>query len=122
MPSMRRKPGSLIPLEIAICEVASLLLQRGTPHFHGYSIAKELKHAGDTRRLTAYGTLYRALDRLEQMGFLQSEMEDPHFAAAESRPGRRLYKLTTHGQRAIAEMSKEEPGTKAKRKKGWSPA
>ena len=31
----------------------------------------------DLRRLTAYGTLYRALGRLEEMGLLRSRWEDP---------------------------------------------
>src|SRR5215469_8869739 len=119
---MRRKPGSLLPIETAICEAAYVLQQRGTAQFYGYSIAKELKHAGDTRLLTAYGTLYRALDRLEHMGFLRSEIEDPHVAAAESRPGRRLYELTATGQKAIvdvAELSREKKGRRKKR--AWSP-
>ena len=119
---MRRKPGRLLPLETAICEVASVLQQRGIAQFHGYSIARELKHAGDTRLLTAYGTLYRALDRLEHMGLLRSEVEDPHIAAAESRPGRRLYELTAAGQRAIAAEAKPSRETNDRRKKrGWSP-
>jgi PadR family transcriptional regulator, regulatory protein PadR len=117
---MRRKTGSLLPLETAICEVASLLKQRGVTQFHGFSIAKELKHAGDTKLLTAYGTLYRALDRLEQMGFLRSEMEDPHIASAEGRPGRRLYELTADGHQAVVEVTKSEPKARAKRKRGWS--
>ena len=119
---MRRKPGSLLPIETAICEAAYVLQQRGIAQFYGYSIAKELKHAGDTRLLTAYGTLYRALDRLEHMGFLRSESEDPHVAAAESRPGRRLYELTAAGQKAIAdvaELSREKKGRRKKR--AWSP-
>lgn len=127
---MRRKPGSLVPLEIAICEAASVLQQRGISQFHGYSIAKELKHAGDTRLLTAYGTLYRALDRLEQMGLLRSQPEDPHIAAAEGRPGRRLYELTAAGQQAIADAAQalnEVRQRHTKRikpkpiKRGWSP-
>ena len=119
---MRRKPGTLLPLETAICEVASVLQQRGVNQFHGFSIAKELKHAGDTKLLTAYGTLYRALDRLEQMGFLRSQSEDPHIASAEGRPGRRLYELTAEGQKAIAETTEPSRDPKAKkRKRGWSP-
>jgi PadR family transcriptional regulator PadR len=117
---VRRKPGSLLPLETAICEVASVLQQRGMTPFHGFSIAKELKHAGDTKLLTAYGTLYRALDRLEQMGFLRSEAEDPHIAAGEGRPPRRLYELTAEGHRAIAEAAKADPKARAKRKRGLS--
>jgi len=107
---------------MAICEVASVLRQRGVRQFHGFSIAKELKHAGDTKLLTAYGTLYRALDRLEQMGYLHSEMEDPRIAAAESRPGRRLYELTAEGKRVVAEAAKSSREAKARGKRGWSPA
>jgi DNA-binding PadR family transcriptional regulator len=119
---MRRKPGSLLPIETAICEVASVLQQRGIAQFYGYSIARELKHAGDTRLLTAYGTLYRALDRLEHMGFLRSEIEDTHIAAAESRPDRRLYELTAPGQSAITDETQAPRENKGRRKKRrWSP-
>src|SRR5438874_854390 len=119
---MRRKPGTLLPLETAICEAASLLQQRGVAQFHGYSIARELKHDGDARLLTAYGTLYRALDRLEQMGFLQSENEDPHIAAAESRPGRRLYELTAAGRSVVDAAVPQRQTKREKSKRKWSPA
>ena len=69
---MRRKPGSLVPLELAICDAAASLRRRGTAEFHGYQIAKTLKTDSDRRLLTAYGTLYRALGRLEEMGILES--------------------------------------------------
>jgi PadR family transcriptional regulator, regulatory protein PadR len=64
---------------------------------HGYQIAKHLAEGTDRKLLTAYGTLYRALGRLEQMGLLESHWEDPQIAAAEARPGRRLYTLTRAG-------------------------
>ena len=98
---MRRKPGSLVPLEFAICEAANALAQRGHDEFHGYGIAKIIKEAADAKLLTAYGTLYRALGRLEQMGLLESRWEDPSIAARESRPGRRLYRLTSAGETAL---------------------
>jgi DNA-binding PadR family transcriptional regulator len=63
---------------------------------HGYHIAKHLASAADRRLLTAYGTLYRALGRLEERGLLESRWEDPQLAAG-ARPGRRLYKLTDAG-------------------------
>ena len=119
---MRRKSGTLVPLEIAICIAAAALRRHGEDEFHGYEMAKTLGDASDARLLTAYGTLYRALDRLEHMGFLRSEIEDPHVAAAESRPGRRLYELTAAGQKAIAdvaELSREKEGRRKKR--AWSP-
>jgi PadR family transcriptional regulator len=97
---VRRKPGALVPLEIAICAAAIHLRRRGEDEFHGYEIAKSLGEAADTKLLTAYGTLYRALGRLEKMGLLQSRWEDPHVPARENRPGRRLYTLTALGEAA----------------------
>ena len=97
---MRRKPGALVPLELAILEVALDLERTGTREFHGYQIAKHLAHISDRRLLTAYGTLYRALGRLENMGLLASRGEDPQIAADESRPARRLYVVTPEGAAA----------------------
>jgi DNA-binding PadR family transcriptional regulator len=102
---VRRKPGALVPLELAICAAAVALQSRGTGRFHGYLIAKELKDASDTRLLTAYGTLYRALARLEQMGLVASEWEDPRIPAEENRPRRRLYAITADGQNAVSATS-----------------
>jgi len=97
---VRRKPGQLVPLEAAICACASRLRRR---EFHGYEIAKHLADDGEHRLLTAYGTLYRALGRLEAMGLLESRWEDPDIPARENRPGRRLYVLTAEGQAAARE-------------------
>jgi DNA-binding PadR family transcriptional regulator len=94
---MRRKAGALVPLEIAILAVAADLGRSGMREFHGYQLAKHLAHVSDRRLLTAYGTLYRALGRLEKMGLLASHAEDPHVAAGENRPVRRLYALTGEG-------------------------
>src|SRR5262249_25425863 len=83
---VRRKPGVMLPIELAICE-AALSLRRGRREFHGYDIAKAIAEREDARLLTAYGTLYRALGRLEAMGLLKSRWEDPAKAARERRPG-----------------------------------
>jgi DNA-binding PadR family transcriptional regulator len=98
---VRRKPGSLVPLEVAICTAAAALRESGVEEFHGYEIAKTLREARAARLLTAYGTLYRALGRLEEMGLLQSRWEDPEIPARENRPGRRLYQLTALGEAAL---------------------
>ena len=91
---------SLPPLELAICEAAATLRAGGMDEFHGFLIAKQVNHEGDARLLTAYGTLYRALSRLENLGMLTSRYEDPLVAAAENRPRRRLYTLTAAGEAA----------------------
>jgi DNA-binding PadR family transcriptional regulator len=117
---MRRKAGSLVPLELAICAAAAELRQRGTTEFHGYLIAKEIKEHADSRLLTAYGTLYRALSRLEAMGLLASQWEDANVAADENRPRRRLYSLTAAGEEAVAEAARVAAAQRAK--KGWASA
>jgi len=103
---VRRKSGQLLPLETAICVCAANLRRSGTPEFHGYEIAKRLGDESNRRLLTAYGTLYRALGRLEAMGLLQSQWEDPHIPARENRPGRRIYTLTAAGEIAAQEARK----------------
>jgi DNA-binding PadR family transcriptional regulator len=115
LPVVRRKPGSLVPLEQRICIAAADLLRRGHSTFHGYEIAKTLADAADARLLTAYGTLYRALGRLEEMGLLKSRAEDPAIAAREGRPGRRLYALTAPGEQAAREARAATASQKEKR-------
>jgi DNA-binding PadR family transcriptional regulator len=119
---MRRKPGTLLPLETAICVTAAALLRSGTHEFHGYEIAKRLG-AGDHRVLTAYGTLYRALGRLEDMALLRSRWEDPEIPARENRPGRRLYTLTAAGEAAARDAQKlAAKRTPRRTRRRWAPA
>jgi len=109
---MRRKPGTLVPLEAAMLVVALDLQRSGSREFHGYELAKHLAHVSDTRRLTAYGTLYRALGRLEKMGLLESHPEDPQIAADGNRPMRRLYAPTGEG---LAAARREIPAARARK-------
>ena len=108
---MRRKPNALVPLEEAICISAAGLRRDGVEEFHGYELAKQLASDAERRLLTAHGTLYRALSRLEAMGMLTSRREDPEIAAREQRPGRRLYTLTAAGEGAAREAgtARERP-------------
>jgi DNA-binding PadR family transcriptional regulator len=117
---VRRKPGQLVPLEAAICEAALTLRERGEQAFHGYELAKALRRAADARLLTAYGTLYRALARLEQMGLLESRWEDPAVPVRENRPARRLYSLTAVGE-AAAEDARGAARASRKRLRRWAP-
>lgn len=98
---MRRKPGTLLRLELAVCAAAVDLAEAGIAEFHGYDLARRLADLEERRRLTAYGTLYRTLVRLEDMGLLASHWEDPAIPARENRPGRRLYAITGAGEAAV---------------------
>ena len=108
---MRRKPGALVPFETAICAAAARLHAAGATEFHGYLLAKELADDNDGNR-PGYGTLYRALDRLQKMGLLESTWEDPHAAAGENRPRRRLYSITAEGLKAAAEARRAVGGVR----------
>src|SRR6476469_5164232 len=94
---MRRKAGVLLPIEDAILRAAIRLWRTGSAEFHGYDIAKHLAEHAAQRSLTAHGTIYRALSRLERIGLVESHWEDPQIAAKENRPGRRLYVLNGKG-------------------------
>ena len=99
---MRRKAGSLVPLEASILEAGLDLRRRGLEAAHGFLLAKEMQDRAGARLLTAYGTLYKALERLEKAGFLESFWEDPQVAADEGRPRRRFYRVTLAGETALA--------------------
>jgi PadR family transcriptional regulator PadR len=96
----RRKAGALVPLETEILEVALSLRRSGHTTFHGFGLARTMRERSGARSLTAHGTLYKALARLEEFGLLASRWEDA--AAPEGRPRRRLYELTAAGAQAAA--------------------
>ena len=98
---MRRRPGALLPIELSILNAGIELRIRGAGYFHGFLIAKEIKEHEGARLLTAHGTLYKALDRMEKAGLLESQWEDPANAALENRPRRRLYSVTAAGEAAV---------------------
>ncbi len=112
---MRRKPGSLVPLEAQILEASVALRARGVHEAHGFLLAKDIGDRADARRLTAYGTLYKALDRLERAGCLESRWEDPDYAAEAARPRRRFYRITAVGERALADARAAQAATVAAR-------
>ncbi len=105
---MRRKPDQLIPIEVSILEAALALDKHGTKAFHGYALAKVLKTETKRRTLTAYGTLYRALHRLERAGLVESFWEDPAHSELDGRPRRRLYRVTALAQIALARARAEQ--------------
>ncbi len=102
---VRRRKGELLPLEVDI--LATGLDLQAEAGFYGFALALELSGDGE-RRLTAHGTLYKALSRMSEAGLLESRWEDAASAETEGRPRRRLYRVTGAGVRALE--AAREPG------------
>jgi len=74
----------------------------------------------------ASGTVYPALRRLEDAGFVGSKWERQSIAQAEQRPARKYYEVTKEGREALAEARKrfrlldqlEQPETRLKPVRG----
>lgn len=106
-----RKPGTLLPLETEILDVALSMRRSGRATFHGFGLAQTMREHSGSRSLTAHGTLYKALGRLEEFGLVRSRWED--LPPVEGRPRRRLYELTSQGihvaERARAGAAQRPP-------------
>lgn len=111
-----------MPIETDICVSALELSKDGVPEFHGYELAKRLAETCDRQSLAAYGTLYRALARLVDMGMLKSRWENPQTAAIENRPRRRFYSLTPLGRTAVRDALASRTVPAKRLRKGWAPA
>ena len=98
---MQRKRGTITPLEASILETALDFATSGDDEFHGFLLARRMKERQGALFRTAYGPLYKALDRMSDNGLLQSRWEDPEAAALERRPRRCLYRVTAAGQGAL---------------------
>jgi DNA-binding PadR family transcriptional regulator len=103
---MRRKPGALTQLESALLYAGLNLQAKGEPEFFGYQIGRLLEDIHGAYRATGYSNLYRALDGLEDRGFLRSRLEPEDIAEQARRPQRRLYHVTGEGARAHAEAAR----------------
>lgn len=102
---MRRRPGTLLPLELEILDAA---VSSAEP-LHGFELARRIAAGSDRRALTAHGTLYKALGRLAEAGLLEAEWEDAETALLEGRPRRRLYRITGEGERRLARERRPAP-------------
>lgn len=110
---VRRKPGTLLPLELAILDAGTTAARDGDPEFHGFVVAQRIQERDGARRLTAHGTLYKALGRMAEAGLLESRWEDPEVAVGQGRPRRRLYWVTPLGAAAFVRARAEAAGDAA---------
>jgi DNA-binding PadR family transcriptional regulator len=72
---------------------------------NGYQYGFDIFDIMDVTGLPS-GTVYPALRRLEDAGYVDSRWEKHTIAQAEQRPPRRYYELTKEGKEALAEAVK----------------
>ena len=106
---MRRKADTLTPLEIRILQTGLQMAAEGSGDFYGFLLAKRMKEEYGAHFRTAYGPLYKALDRMAGHGLLEGRWEDPEEAAAERRPRRCFYRVTGTGERALEAATRTTP-------------
>ena len=72
------------------------------------TIANGYAYGFDIMDLTGLpsGTVYPALRRLEELGYLDSKWEKHQIAQKEQRPPRKYYEITPDGEAALAESVK----------------
>lgn len=66
----------------------------------------------DATGLTS-GTVYPALDRLEDLGYARSKWEADSVAHRDARPARRYFEITAAGRKALAEAAARYPALRA---------
>jgi PadR family transcriptional regulator, regulatory protein PadR len=80
--------------------VLKTLAQRG--RLHGYGMALHIQRASDELLRVEEGSLYPALHRMEQSGWIASE-----WSLTETGRRAKYYRLTAAGQRRLAEAERE---------------
>lgn len=66
----------------------------------------------DATGLTS-GTVYPALDRLEDLGYARSKWEADSVAHRDARPARRYFEITASGRKALADAAARYPALRA---------
>src|SRR5215831_15565361 len=69
---------------------------------HGYGIARRIEQISADALTVQYGTLYPALLKLEQEGYIASE-----WGVSENNRKARFYRLTRAGQKALQREARE---------------
>ena len=69
---------------------------------HGYGVARRIEETSKNRLTLNYGTLYRALLKLEQEGFIVAE-----WGPSENNRRAKFYSLTAAGRKQLARETRE---------------
>jgi transcriptional regulator len=69
---------------------------------HGYGIARRIEQTSEHHLVLNYGTVYPALVKLEQEGYIESE-----WGVSDNNRKAKYYKLTRAGRKQVAREAKE---------------
>jgi PadR family transcriptional regulator PadR len=84
---------------------------------HGYGIARRIEQTSGGALAVNYGTLYPALLKLEQEGYVS-----PEWGVSDNNRRAKFYKLTRAGRKQLAEESREWERTTAILARFFAPA
>ena len=84
---------------------------------HGYGVARRIEQTSGDLLSINYGTLYPALIRLEQEGYVSSE-----WGTSDNNRRAKYYKLTRAGRRRLAEEARQWEQTAAILARFFAPA
>ena len=91
-------------LEVKQGTLALMILKtlEGLGPLHGYGIARRIEETSSNRITLNYGTLYPALLKLEQEGFIKAEWKQ-----SENNRRAKYYGLTAAGRKQLARETRE---------------
>src|SRR5689334_5942854 len=91
-------------LEVKQGTLALMILKtlEGLGPLHGYGVARRIEEVSKHRLTLNYGTLYPALLKLEQEGFIKAEWRQ-----SENNRRAKYYALTAAGRKQLARETKE---------------
>lgn len=88
------------------------------------ALDRDLRHGFDIADATGLrgGTVYPILRRLERLGLVAGEWEDPAYGRDEGRPARRYYRLLPAAKATLAEARERDPLPEVLPRRGAEPA
>jgi transcriptional regulator len=101
---MGRKPSDVWQGTLALMVLKTLDTMGG---MHGYGIARRIEQTSGDRLSVNYGTLYPALLKLEQEGYIAGE-----WGVSDANRKARYYKLTRAGRKRLEKAAREWDDTR----------
>ena len=101
---MGRKPSDVWQGTLALMVLKTLDTMGG---MHGYGIARRIEQTSGDRLSVNYGTLYPALLKLEQEGYIAGE-----WGLSEAKRKARYYRLTRAGRNRLERAAREWDDTR----------